>query len=78
MDNLRSILKKLPVEEQVPVEEQEQLTQLIKKQQKSIALHQELIKQLNQEMALNKVVLNAAGEGIIARDENHNIINLNQ
>ncbi|MCW8926857.1 MAG: ATP-binding protein [Xanthomonadales bacterium] len=71
MDNLNSILNKLPVDER------EQLTQLIIKQQKTIALHQELIKQLNQAMALNKVVLNAAGEGIVAIDESLKIIDLN-
>ncbi len=71
MDNLGSILKKLSVSEQ------EQLTGLINKQQKKIALHRELIKQINQEMALSKVVLNAAGDGILAVDENHKILDLN-
>jgi len=71
MDKLKSILDK------IPEEERQQLTQLLAKQQKAIALHQELIKQLNQEMALNKVVLNAMEEGIVAVDENHQIIDLN-
>jgi PAS domain S-box-containing protein len=71
IDNLESILKKLPEAEQ------EQLTNLFNKQKNTGALHKELIKQLNQEMDLNRIVLNAAGDGIFAIDNNHKIINLN-
>jgi PAS domain S-box-containing protein len=71
MDTLNTLLEKLPAEDG------ERLKQYIEKQQKTEALHRELIRQLNQAMALNKVVLNAAGDGIVAVDENHTIIDFN-
>lgn len=69
--SLDSILAKLPETDQ------ELLRGFIQKQQKSLALQQELIKQINQEMDLNRTVLNAAGDGIVAVDKHHVILDYN-